>query len=573
MGTEGHFWDKDLWNRYLTLWSSEGYNAIVWIGPNETGTGDLTGHHMLLRLEEFPEAREMPAEENEEIIGQMKWLLRWSKKLGMQNLLYTHFVWVTPAFAKAHGLDVPMPISQTVCKFHNEPYGGKVHPNIGVVNELTRAYTEAIYAEFPRVYEDLDGFYTPIGEALPGNRCKFYREAMVPGLKRSGRKPLVIAHQWQVPLEDYLENVAPEDVYDNTWLGFHGYNSEQISDAKPYPGVIEWSEQTGLPTVVAIYPANAIHFPFNSPRFACEIAREMKKVEGFAGFLYWEHSGRKLSPLFRKSLAYYAANDEAYSEEPWVDLLEEQFGDRAAAEHFLRAYDISGRIIPEMCALVYFGGDGMKRELRLPYHCLTGDYASGWMTSPARGRHLVPIRHYARFVAKDPERYKDNNGSDPNRYPYFQQVIWRSEGGSIFDIVPPAHMRKVRAMGEECLQEAEEAMKTVSADNEEAQAAYRFMKTFQLLSRYYERKVAAGTAALVYGFSGRAEDKVEAEQLADEALESYLEAGEYMHAEVDPLITKIKGHPLTEQGADLQGLMKLERQERDKLASIFRWAE
>jgi hypothetical protein len=28
-------------------------------------------------------------------------------------------------------------------------------------------------------------------------------------------------------------------------------------------------------------------------------------------------------------------------------LLQEQFGDREAARHFLRAYDISGRIIPE----------------------------------------------------------------------------------------------------------------------------------------------------------------------------------------------------------------------------------
>jgi hypothetical protein len=193
---------------------------------------------------------------------------------------------------------------------------------------------------------------------------------------------------------------------------------------------------------------------------------------------------------------------------------------------------------------------------------------------------LVPIWHYARFVAKNPERYKDNNGSDPYRPPYFQEVIWGSEGGSVFDITPPAHMRHVRSMGEECLREAEEAMKTVSEDNKAAQSAFRFMKTFQLLSRYYARKVAAGTAALVYGFSGRPEDRSEAEQLADEAVKSYLDAGAFMHEEVDPLISEIKGQPLSEAGdvwgappLNIPGLMELEKEERTRLGSIFHWPD
>ena len=142
----------------------------------------------------------------------------------------------------------------------------------------------------------------------------------------------------------------------------------------------------------------------------------------------------------------------------------------------------------------------------------------------------------------------------------------------MFDIVPPAHMRKVQAMGEKCLREAQEAMKTVGT-NMEAGAAFRFMKAFQLLSRYYERKVAAGTAALVYSFSGRPEDRAEAEQLADEALESYLEAGRFMHEEVDPVIEGIKGNPLSEAGADISGLMDLEREERGQLGSIFHWPD
>lgn len=57
-------WNNDSWNERLTRLSSEGYNALVWIGPNEFGAY-CTGSHVLLRHERFPEAREIGEEENE----------------------------------------------------------------------------------------------------------------------------------------------------------------------------------------------------------------------------------------------------------------------------------------------------------------------------------------------------------------------------------------------------------------------------------------------------------------------------------------------------------------------------
>ena len=41
-------------------------------------------------------------------------------------------------------------------------------------------------------------------------------------------------------------------------------------------------------------------------------------------------------------------------------------------------------------------------------------------------------------------------------------------------------------------------------------------------------------------------------------------------SEVEPLMTVVKGAPLSEEGKDMPGLMDLERAEREKLASIFR---
>jgi hypothetical protein len=573
------FSDKEYWTDRLSVIAKDGYNAVVWMGPSELFAfwPDGGGGHLLLRHKEFPEAREISADKNEEIIAQMKWLFRTVKDLGMMNFLHTHVIWYTKAFGRAHGLDHPMPVSSILIYFHNEGYGppGKAQSftNCGVRNEITRAYTESVFAEFPQVYEDLDGFFGDLGEALPGDKGTYFKEAIAPGLRRCGRKPIFIAMQWQTPMKTYLENVAPKQIYDRTWVGYHSYNSEQVTDAKPYPGVTQWAEKAGLPFVVDLYPANMTLFPFNSPRFAYQITREMRKIDNFQGFIYFEFS--KISALFREALAYYGKNAEDYSEDRWLNILTEQFGDRDAAQHMLRAYDISARIIPETCALVYSGSDNLRREFRLPYTFLNGSYEFGTMTSPARGQSLVPVPLYARFVAKDPKRYKDNNGDDPTRAPYSTGVIWDSEGGSVFDVIPPVHMEKIRMMGEECRREAEDALKTVKKDEGGAKETYLFMRGYQLLSSYYEQKVAAATAALIYSHSHRPEDKAEAERLADAAVSSYVESAGFMQENLDPTVKRIYGRVITEaySGPRLSDLIVEEKQEREKLPQLFGWAQ
>lgn len=569
------FWDRDLWNRLIVGWSEEGYNAVVWYGPNEFTNGE----QLLVRHVEFPEARELSRGECERRIAQMQWLFHRARELGLKNVLLTQHIFFTKAFAKAHGLDEPMPVSPTVGEWHNKGYPdfwreGKVY-NCAVRTEITRSYTEAVYTELLQTYPNLDGFYGYNGEPVPGNRSTFFKEAILPGLKRSGRKPLFIVSQWQTPLENYIESIVSPDIYENIWLGFHGYNSENITDAKPYPGVVEWSEKTGLPTVVDIYPSNQRYFPFNSPRFAYDIVSEMKKVEGFVGFVYYERhiSGTLLGPLFRKALAYYASRPASYSEEPWLALLEQQFGDRRAAKYFLKAFDISTRIIPETHALVYSGGDVLRRELRLPYAFFTESYPWSYMTSPARGGRLVPVRHYAEWVARKPDVFRENNGSDPHRYPYYQQSIWGSEGGSIFNIIPPAHMRKIRTMGAECLHEAEEGLKHVAKNREEAIHQRDIMQAYQLLTHYYERKIMAAISALVYSRSHRQEDRQEAEKVANEALQAYLPTADFMHDRLDPFYIELTGQPLKEAGIPLSELIEAEKKERDNLAQIFDWPE
>ena len=437
------FWNKKAWKQQLEGWREDGFNALVWYGPNELTSGENT----LVRHEQFPEANDLPAERLDEIAVHMRWMFRTAKGLGLRNVLLTQHLFFTAALGKAHRLDQVQTLSPDVSKWHIDGYPdfwrGGLTKNCGVWNETTRTYIQSLYEEIPRAYEDLDGFYGFLGEPMPGDRTRIFSDAIARGLKRSKRRPLFIATQCQVPLEAFDLNVLPTSVYDNTWLGFHGYNSEGLTDAKPYPGVVHWAEATGLPTIVDIYPGNQLMLPLNSPKLAWEIVAEMKKLGGLVGFVYWERhvSGALLGPLFRKALARYAASDEPYSDAHWVDVLAAEYGDRQAARCFLRAYDLSSRMMLEKDALVYSGGDVLRRELRLPYNFFLGSFPWSHMTSPARGGRLIPVYHYARFVALDPDTFEGRDGSELDRTHFYQHPLWNGEGGSVYNVTPPAHMR------------------------------------------------------------------------------------------------------------------------------------
>ena len=571
------FFNKEYWVSKFVEWNKEHYNSVIWYGA-----GELTnGEHLFIRHVKFPEAREISKEENEKIITQMNWLFETSDKYGLKSYLQTQPIFFTEAFAKAHGLDTLSSISPEVGHWHKKGYPNfwpskdkkdKIY-NCHIRNELTIEYTKAVFEELLQIYPKLYGFMGFHGEPLPGDRSTFFKEAIAPALKSSGRKPLYIANQWQTPIEGFIKNIASSDIYDNTWLGFHGYNSEQITDAKPYPGAVYWSEETQLPTVVEIYPANQLFFPFNSPKFAYDITCEMKKIPGFKGFIYTERwiSGTLLGPLFRKALAYYSSTNEQYNDAPWIKILSEKFGSHESAIHFLKAYDISNKIIPEKDALLYCGGDVMRRELRIPYEWFTEDWPWSYMTSPARGGRLVPIKQYVEFVAKYPKDFRDINGSEPNRYPYYQESIWNSEGGSVFNVTPEAHMKKIKQMGIECFNEAENAMKFVKENKEEAQHVYDIMKGYMLLSKYYETKVLSAISASIFAKSAKPEDKKEAIELADKALADYLEFAEFAHNTLDPYYIKLSGAPLSEAGVPILELVELEKKERNELSTIFKW--
>ena len=560
-----YFWDRKHWENVLRQWSEQGYNALLYWPEPWT---EASFQSFLIRYKEFPEARVLADKQYARVIEHVNWIFTRAHELGLKNYMFAYQVVTTKAFAKTHGMDKDMPVSETVDWRHNlKQYMGMAY---GVRNEKTRAFTEAAVAELFHTYKDLDGLIGQMGEALPGKRSSWFREAVVPGLERSGRKPAFFMMNWMMPLDEFLEDIVSKDVYENLWITMMA-NVEMFTDAKPYPAALRWAEESNLPTIFEIVHHNhEANFPANSPRLAYEIVQEYKKINNCKGFLAW-FLRYDPNPLFRKALGYYGKNDVPYSDEPWVDVLEKRYGDRKAAQHFLNAHNTSARIPPELTAIAWCPMDrGVSQILMLPYWYWTDqDPRWSYMVSPSRAGILLPVRHYARVVAKHGATYRNNNGSDYTRnkeHPGAQEIFW---GLGYYPTMPEAHMRNIRRLGEESLREAEEARKTVKKNVEEAERVYNYMKAYKLLTDFYEKKVLAASAALIYGFGQNPLYKAEAEHLADEAVAKYEIAINFIWENIDKKSGDLKGRWGRE--FTLPELIENEKRERTQIADLFNW--
>jgi hypothetical protein len=574
-GAPKSFWDKESWTRRFALLRESDYNAVLyWSDPWMVHQWQT----WLIRHKHNPEARELSAEKQEALIEQIGWVFRKAREMGLKNILINMSVITTPAFARAHGLDKKLPESETVDWRHNHQHFVPMY-HFGVRNEATRDFTINAIAELFQTYPELDGLFSEMGEALPGRRSTWYKEAIVPGFRKSGRTPLSIVNNWMMPLDDFLADIAPNDVYENTWVAIE-HNGEIICDVNPDPISLRWPRQSGLPTVIMYLAHNVSVLPFNSPKFAFDLIKSTHGIDhcqGFASYLMDSLISTN-QDLFAKALAYYGRHDEPYSDEPWIAVLNERFGDEQAACHFLDAYNISGRITPAMNQIAWQPHDGhCPNQLILRYwHWTDQDVRYTHFTAASQGATLLPVKHYACVVAEHGDGYRDNDGSDYARriegdrrpgHPGAQELIW---GHIDYQVTPEAHLRAIRKMGDEAFRAAEQGLKTVKRNRDQAQALLHQMKAYQLLTEYYEHKVLTAISALIYHHNGRAEEKARAEKVADETLTLYTTAANYIYESIDHRKGNVKGR-WTDGDRDMPGLIAAERQERKNLPELFRW--
>ena len=132
-------------------------------------------------------------------------------------------------------------------------------------------------------------------------------------------------------------------------------------------------------------------------------------------------------------------------------------------------------------------------------------------------------------------------------------------------------MRKIRQFGEECLREAEAGMKTVKKNKGQATELYNYMKAYKLLADYYELKVLAAASALIYNFGGDRSDQADALRLADEAVERYETAINFIWEHIDKKSGTMKGK--WGRAFTLPELIENEKKDREQLAVLFKWPE
>ena len=133
-------------------------------------------------------------------------------------------------------------------------------------------------------------------------------------------------------------------------------------------------------------------------------------------------------------------------------------------------------------------------------------------------------------------------------------------------------MRNIRAYGDECAREAEAALKTVKKNQAKAEKLANWMKAYRLLTQYYEGKILAAVSAVIYHYNEKPEERKNAEQLADRAVELYEAAANFMWEKIDEKKGGIRGG-WWDQQRDLPGLIEMEKEDRAQLASLFKWPE
>lgn len=566
------FFDKAMWEKTLKNDADCGYNAVVYF---MSPWPEYCWHNFLLRFDFAPEARDFPLEKHEQIIEQATWIFQLAHSLGLKNFVYDQTIYTTKAWSHAHGFDKDLPISETVDYRHN--YERKAAPglaafpklyHVGVRNEQTRQFTEDAIEEFFRIYPEMDGLYGVLGEPLPGKRSTWFKEAIVAGLERTERKPPYIMFPL-MPVDDFTSDIVP--AYDNVWTS-PLFNGEIICDRQPFPITARWGYETGVPTVMQLVFHNTGHLTWNSPKFICEMMNEIRKVDHCAGYMSHITGASLANPteFSAWAIGYYGEHDEPYSDEPWIGTLEEIYGDREAAQHFLNALNVSGYITPALNQIAWYPSDGRCvsiLSLRYWYWADQQALIKTPFVSPGVTDTLVPMRYYAEVVAKMGERYRNNDGSKLKGGAGAQGPIW---GHIDYQITPEMHMAKIRKMGEEALHEAEAAMRTVKKNKDRAESLYNQMKAYKLLTDYYERKVLAAISALIHKFNHDPRERELANKLAQEAVDLYAIAANFIYEEIDNKSGNIMGG-WYDQRRDLPGLIEVEKRDMEEMETLFGW--
>jgi hypothetical protein len=331
------FFDRSLMIRYLDELAENRYNAIFF----------WNGHPFpfFLKLPRYPEAATLNDSDLERNIEYLKWFTAEADRRGIWTVFHFYNIHVSPGFAKAH---------------QNEG----VHVENAKSTPLLENYTRYCVSEFVKSYPNV-GLMLTAGEALKVKPEEFVRDAIIPGIKDSGRSPPLIIRQWRIDPDRYRDIIKPnyENLYtmmkhntemivspypdprNKTWVSFgqnHIVNMHEMADVKPF----RWGSPIFIQQMVSIWKSmniSGMHiYPMTSWMWPASldkadiltIDRDRIWIEAF-GRYGWQPDRP-------------AAEEERF----WKGKLAERFGSSIAGGAIYDFYTKTGPILPGLQNIV-----------------------------------------------------------------------------------------------------------------------------------------------------------------------------------------------------------------------------
>jgi hypothetical protein len=471
------FYNRKLMGSYLDELAENGYNTIYF----------WSGHPFpfFLELPRYREARELSDADLQDNIAQLKWFTAEADRRGIWTVLHFYNIHVSPPFAQAHA---------------NE--------GVRVENEastpLLEAYTRYCVSEFVKSYPNV-GIMLTAGEALQVKQEEFIRDAVIAGIRDSGKKPPLIVRQWCIDPYRYRDIVKP--AYDNLYTMMK-HNTEMLVSPYPDPRNKTWIS-FGQSHIINVHlDTDVVPFRWGSPLFIHQMVQNWKEIGASGLHLYplvswsWPETMDRTDPplstverdrIWIEAFGRYVWNPDrpaSQEEKYWTDELSRRFGSPEAGRAVYDYYVMTGPILPGLqnTINIYNMGwhpPGLGQEASLN-GILHSDRWEGVGDSLARPLDDVTLNLYEKKVGK-------LSASAKQRPPQsVKEFVGAALASRKEDVIPPTNLSELYVgMAEQALAGLEAA--SGAAHNESAEY-HRFVNDARCLvqlSRFYHAKIAA----------------------------------------------------------------------------------
>jgi hypothetical protein len=481
------FFDRGLMLRYLDQLVQNRYNTIFF----------WTGHPFpyFLELPRFPEARMLSPEELSRNTEHLRWFTGEATRRGIWTVFHFYNIHVSPNFAKAHereGVQVANPAS----------------------TPLLEAYMRHAVSEFVKSYPNV-GLMLTAGEALRVKQEEYVRDAIVAGIRDSGKHPPLIVRQWAIDADRYREIVKPS--YDNiytmmkhntemlisphpdernrTWVAFgqnHIVNLHENSDIKPF----RWASPVFIQQMVSnwhrwgvsgihLYPLVSWQWPVSLDRGdppLVAIDRDRDWIEAFGRYAW--------NPI-------RAPEDE---ERFWKAALNQRFGD-GAGDAVYEYYVKTGPVMPGLQNLVNianmnFHPTAVSQEARLN-GILNSDRWAGLGDPLSRPLDDLTLERIEKRFGK----LSDTARRAPPRS--VKEFVRCAAGGKCPEAVEPQPLTEVFVgMAEQALAALQRHVGQAQREPQEYARFVNDAKCIVHLARFYRAKVAAAIEKGLFDHGG-----------------------------------------------------------------------